>query len=280
MGKRKLRYASDSFGPLGKNHKHMFAAGSALVDYPGNAIYSFIPKNGCTTMRLSLAIRNGCIDGPDQVHWVHANNSTFCATLRELLTVDYTYVVLRCPFRRLASVFLDKIVGDKAPLEKLWNHAERQFDRESITFTQFVALLAESALRIDIHWRPQVDFLVYETYDAYFQLERFGHVMEEVRRRTALQIVDARNLTKHGIAHLQTIGAYAEHAHTPAHRVREMKRSAVIPDPMSVYSEDTVEQVRRLYRDDLLLYAMRFGTEHLMFGEQWVDLEPKTRRFS
>ena len=82
MKKRVLKYASSNYEPLGKNKKHQFAAAHALNIYSSNTIYSFIPKNACTTMRLSLALENGCIQSIKDFNWIHRNNATFSASLR------------------------------------------------------------------------------------------------------------------------------------------------------------------------------------------------------
>src|SRR5918999_530628 len=111
MGIRTLRYAGASTKPLAQNIQHAWAQQYALKVYRANAIYSFIPKNACSTMRLSLALANGCIKSAAEFNWIHHNNPTFRATLQDLAIADYTFVILRCPYARLASCFLDKFVG-------------------------------------------------------------------------------------------------------------------------------------------------------------------------
>lgn len=112
-----LRYARGEEVALSQNGAHGFAAQHALVHYTSGAVYSFIPKNACSTMRYSMAIANNCISGPEDWTWIHKNNGTFVATLPELVRAPYSFVILRCPHARLASVFLDKIV-DRTP--ELW----------------------------------------------------------------------------------------------------------------------------------------------------------------
>ena len=111
MKKRQLNYTANSYVKLNKNMQHKLAQNHALRIYKSNSIYSFIPKNGCSTMRLSLALANGCISDPKDFEWIHNNSLTFSADLPSLLLADYTFVILRCPFARLASVYLDKIVS-------------------------------------------------------------------------------------------------------------------------------------------------------------------------
>lgn len=108
---RFLKYATDSFGPLAQNHSHQLAQSHALCIYESDAIYSFIPKNACSTMRLSIARANGCIRKIKDFNWIHKNNSTFSASLSELAKARYSFVFLRDPFSRLVSVYFDKIVS-------------------------------------------------------------------------------------------------------------------------------------------------------------------------
>ena len=62
-------------GQLGLNNLQsitMFrlSVNHSMMLYRKNALYSFIPKNACSTLRLSTAIENGCIDGIEQGHYL------------------------------------------------------------------------------------------------------------------------------------------------------------------------------------------------------------------
>ncbi len=116
-------------------------------------------------MRLRIAQANGCIDSIDQGHWIHANNKTFNATLGEAIKADYTFTILRCPYRRLVSVFLDKFVAKEPSAWQYRESLERGIELDTLTFRDFVKSLDKPViLKSDIHWRPQVDFLMYRQY--------------------------------------------------------------------------------------------------------------------
>ncbi|NER52069.1 MAG: sulfotransferase family protein, partial [Symploca sp. SIO1A3] len=200
MKTRFLLHAASSYQSL-KHHNPQFnfAKRHALRLFKSNAIYSFIPKNACSTLRLSLAIDNGVIKNTDDFQWIHNNNDTFSAELADLATADYTFVVLRCPYRRLASVYLDKIVGWKFSARQLQKALKGAIDLNEVTFTDFVKELKKQEIRTcDIHWREQVDFLIYEEYDDYFCVEDFEKVVSQLKQKIDLKVIDARNLTKHG----------------------------------------------------------------------------------
>lgn len=260
---RLLRHARSQLVPLARNGPHATAAAQALVHYPTGAVYSFIPKNACSTLRYSFALANGCIAGPEDWVWIHPNNATFKASLRELVTAPYTFVVLRCPYARLASVFLDKIVGRYPDFWGLHRLSGDQLDPETTTFRQFVGALAKyRALAKNIHWQPQSDFLVYERYDDVFALERFGAAVDTLAAR-GIAVADARPLTGHGTDHLTPeTGAFAD---MPIHRLARMKRQGKVPAHDALYDEALVSRVQRLYADDIDLYARWCGPEDMLF---------------
>ncbi len=250
---------------LGKNQKHTYASQFALSIYPKNSIYSFIPKNACSTMRLTIGIVNGCIPSADYVNWIHNNNRTFVATLRELVTADYTFVILRCPFSRVASTFLDKIVTVKEISMQLCWLSGRRFDPEGMTFREFVDLLkVPELLNSNIHWRPQLDFLVYEFYDDFFQVESFSQVTDKLAKKIGLEITDARGLTKHGLDGL-SLNSSDFFGDTSRQVLENMKIGGESPDPRALYDDDIIEAVKTIYADDIRYYTELFGPERLLF---------------
>lgn len=234
--------------------------------YRERAIYSFIPKNACSTMRFSLAVANGCIAGEGDFNWIHANNKTFSADLESLLTAEYTFVILRCPFARIASAYLDKLVNRDGQLWTLRSHEQYAFEPDNLTFRRFVRLLQRPATRnLDIHWRPQVDFLVYEEYDSYFALEDFATAVRTLEERLGLAVLDARHLTRHGTDQFAALedGCYADVA---PDEILAAKRQGRCPSLRAMYDDETVALVRSCYAADLALYRSLFGEAALMFG--------------
>jgi hypothetical protein len=265
--KRRLRYTAKSYNSLLRaNPAHAFAMRHALRLYQQRAIYSFIPKNACSTMRFSLAVANGCIADERDFNWIHRNNETFAADLESLLTAEFTFVILRCPFARLASVYLDKIVGREVQQWALHEHERREFEPDELTFRRFVSILQKPGARnLDIHWRPQVDFLVYAEYDAYFSLENFALARQELEKRLAIDILDARPLTRHGTDRYQLLESEC-YADVLPHEIQTLKRSGQCPAVKALYDDETVSMVRRAYADDIEFYATAFDPGALLFA--------------
>lgn len=262
---RLLRYAAASNGPLADNRQHQFAAQFALEIFEPRAIYSLIPKNACSTLRFALSRANGAISNLDQINWIHENTHTFRAGLRELATATYTFVVLRCPFRRLASAFLDKIVGRYPPFWRAFPQSREQVDPGRITFRDFTnRICAPGGVGTDVHWRRQTDFLVYQDYDDWFCLKDFAKARNTLKNRIGLDITD----TRPALTHDQTRGA-ATHtgplADLPITDLAALQQAGSAPDYKMLFDTQIAERVARTYAEDIALYADRFGTRGLLF---------------
>ncbi|MFT6075585.1 MAG: hypothetical protein ACJAZ1_002515 [Yoonia sp.] len=268
-----LRYARVRRDRLSQNTAHSFAASHALMHYASGAVYSFIPKNACSTLRYSLALANQCIAGPEDWTWIHLNNGTFTATLPDLITAPMSFVILRCPHARLASVFLDKIVDKTPDLWQLYRLTGDGFDPDTLTFRDFVAILAqEDLLKANIHWRPQIDFLVYEDYTQVFALERFGETVSSLRDSIGFEVQDARALTGHGTDAVTLIDS-GDFADMPLHALGALKRGGQLPAHAQLYDTALIGQVGDLYSEDLELYAEHLPVDQLTFPISFT--EPK-----
>ncbi len=284
---RRLRFSPGTTDSLETNTAHNFAAKHALEIYGSDAIYTFIPKNGCSTLRYSIAQSNGVIGGPADINWIHANNMTFRASLRSLVTARYTFAVLRCPFRRLSSVFLDKAVKQEKPMRMLQRNHEyhipalprwrARMDRRwlrklgrhqtypDMTFRTFLDRLAEpGGCATDHHWMPQTAFLIYKDYDDLFCLEDFDTAITQLNNRIGLVVEDARSLTGHGIDNKQQKNDKC-FADTPVCELAETNAAGLVPSPSALFDDALIAATRTLYRDDLDLYQARFGDKALLF---------------
>lgn len=262
-----LRYARSEDVPLSQNKAHSFAAHNALVHYPSGAVYSFIPKNACSTLRYSMAIANNCITGPEDWTWIHLNNGTFAATLPELVRAPFSFTVLRCPHARLASVFLDKIVDKTPELWQLYRLTRDGFDPDALTFRHFVTLLGEKTLlTANIHWRPQQDFLVYEQYSHVFALEQFREAAPVLQDAIGFTVQDARRLTGHGTDRVEMIreGMFAD---TPLVELAQMKRGGKLPAHGQLYDPALARRVADLYTGDMTIYAAHLDAQLLSFPD-------------
>lgn len=262
-----FNFSSTTFNALDKNWQHQFCINYAMQVYKSDAIYTLIPKNGCSTLRLSIAIANGCIDNVEQGNWIHTNNHTFKPTLKDAVTARYKFVILRCPFRRLASVFLDKFVAKEPEAWQYRDLLNREVDLNELTFQDFVKTLqVPSRITANVHWRPQSSFLLYREYDDYFALEHFDKIVTLLKKKIDLKVVDARTLTSHGTDRFSTLCDSSYHQ-TAAFDIAALKREGKCPTHESLYTPELVEIVRRLYASDIKLYSKHCNKEDLLFKQ-------------
>lgn len=276
MTGRLLRYARERGEDLSRNTRHRFAADHALMAFQTGAIYSFIPKNACSSLRVSLALANGCIAGTEDWTWIHRNNATFRAGLRDLVTAPFSFVILRCPHARLASAFLDKMVGRRSEFWRLQEADSYGIDPDSFTFRQFVTCLERrKMLALNHHWCPQEEFLVYEDYDLWVALENFRDAIPDIAAGTGMEIVDARPLTGHGTDGLEVLDDTC-FADTPMPVLAEMRRKGRVPSHAALYDAELADRAAALYRGDGRLYRGHFGAGGLLFPETFATTDTTT----
>jgi hypothetical protein len=252
--RRLFRYTRGNLQFLAQNAAHQFASQHALSIYAVDAIYSFIPKNACSTMRYTLGLANGAIAGPEQFHWIHTNNLTFRASLAELAKAKYTFVILRDPYRRIASCYLDKMVDQTTVA---WTYHALTGYRTApamLTFREFITRV-KSLLRGNEHWRPQVDFLIYEHYDDIFCLEAFSDAILTLRNRIGLEVQDARDLAAHGSEQFEPSDGDEPFADRPAHEIATLKRAGRIPRAAQLYDASLIAEVGQMYAADIAFYT-------------------------
>lgn len=268
---RLLRYPRLSNLSLDENRDHKFAANQALAVYGANTVYTFIPKNACSTLRYSLAIHNGFLRLGDDPSWIGQNNKVFVADQRMLIECDYNFVVFRCPYRRLASSYLDKVVKGDAYARVLLAKSSAPSDLAAVTrddilkltFRDFARLcMAPRSKTIDFHWIPQVAFLVYEDYDDWFSVENFAAATDKLSK-IGLTVHDTRELIPHSTYLLTKIeGNFSQ---VPASKIAQLRSEGKVPDYASLYDDETKAIVKSAYARDVRLYSDKIGTESLLF---------------
>jgi hypothetical protein len=265
--RRSLRYAAAVKSPLAGNQRHIFAADYAMALYRQRAVFSMIPKNACTSLRLTAAMANGAIESEADWQWIHANNNTFKPSLADLATAVYTFTVLRCPFARLASCYLDKMVGRWPDAWQLFGLTDEATAPADLTFRAFVTAVCKPALRsANIHWRPQIDFLVYGDYDDWFCVEDFAAAAAAIEGKTAVRVADARHLTQHSLGRYRLLPPEEPHGDVPAWRIEALLRSGTCPHPRSLFDAELREMASHAFAPDFKLHRQHFPGKGLFDG--------------
>jgi hypothetical protein len=256
--RRELRYARWDMGPLADNKKHCFSRDFTMNLYRHAAVFSFIPKNACTMMRFSIAVDNGFLSADDDVNWIHANNRTFNSSQSELATAKFTFTILRCPFDRLASTYLDKIVGMYRDAWDFRADGSKLGSASQASFTDFVTeITSGERIRRNQHWRPQMDFMIYSDYDRFYSFAKMPEMIKELKETMAFEAIDVRKAAAHDRSRLQIVEG--DFSTTPAFEIAAMKRSGTCPSTEALYNEQTLKLVEHHYRDDIRLYTLKTG---------------------
>ena len=232
-----------------------------------NVIYCYIPKNACTLFKYFIlqnsshsSICSQILDG-GKVH--QYSNLLEISDLSELEgNKNFKFVVLRNPFKRILSAYLDKFAKWKNPeyfakqvIQKVQNKLGFQENIEkSITFSQFVDyLLEEDNSRLDPHWRPQVTFLGNLNYDYYIQFEDLNSSISYLEARFKLQI--NKKISPHRTKYLvkASDGNFSD-------SYPEFLRSLdYLPSPQNMYNPELENKIKHRYSDDIKIYESLFG---------------------
>lgn len=269
----KFKYSNFNSNNLAFNSAHKFAMSYTMMIYKKNAVFSFIPKNACSTLRLSVAIENECINSVSDSNWIHANNQTFNATIPEVLKSEYSFVFLRCPYHRLASVFLDKFVSKKVDAWQYLTTLDRNVNLDNLTFREFVLSLKNNdVFTSNIHWKPQTAFLAFNHYDDYFSVENFEVAIKLLKEKIGFNIIDARNVTNHGTNKYEHLfdKCYAD---VESFDISVMRRNGKCPSHQSLYDEEIFNLVTKLYFNDIKLYKEKCNPKDLMIKGFYIPID-------
>jgi hypothetical protein len=254
---RLLRNARLEYSTVNQNELYTFSLEHALSIYPLDAVYTFIPKNACSSLRYSIAIANGFLGDISDINWIHDNNKTFMSTQREVSRASYTFVVLRCPYTRVASCFLDKIVDGEPKFN------DEMGNRLNLSFRDFLtAIKYQHRSERDEHWRNQSDFLHYERYDEYFSLESFSEAINSLGTR-GFTVHDTRAALKHDLSNMKRVDG--DFSKTKQEELQKMKEEGYLPSYKSMFGDVEIELANDIYNDDINLYKSHFGDNELLF---------------
>lgn len=244
----------------------------ALAIYESKSIYTFIPKNACSTMRYSLARNNGFINESTHVDWHHSNNLTFTASQEYAATIDYAFVILRCPFRRIASAFLDKVVTANLVTRSIFPkkyekvllriNGKKMF--HDLSFKDFLSRIEKmDPMALNQHWRPQSDFLLYEKYDDYFSVERFAQFEAQIAERIGFKVYDTRERVGHDTTRFEKIDG--DFSSVSAGELFNIRSNGQLPSYQSLFDDEALEITSRIYGEDIALFKDKFGVQDTLF---------------
>lgn len=247
-----------------------------LVNHKYKLIYCPIPKNACTLFRTMMIQQSDDFDRYEELQLsIHEYMSVENMGLR---LTDFSYlhhpeyfkfVILRNPFERLVSAYLDKIAKHKQPesfaqklIENVYKSMEMTPDIEqSITFSQLVRYLAKTEdKKINEHWRSQHTFLGLGLFkfDYIGQFEKLDSVLKYLERKFGFQIT--RDVSKHHNQpeYITSYGNYDSQEKFPKKYPEELRKLAGVPTSNQFFTPELEQLVRERYAADIQLYEEEF----------------------
>ncbi len=177
-----------------------------LVNHKYKVIYCPIPKNACTMFNTIMVEHSDYAqqykESSQDIH-EYIGRSEVEMRLTDpsyMQNPDYfKFVILRNPFKRLVSAYLNLIVKRAKPISfayKLVMDVYRDLGMEpdinkSITFNQFINYLVKTDNdRLNAHWRPQHTFLCLGRFkfDYIGQFENLNQVKKDLNQKSQLKI--------------------------------------------------------------------------------------------
>lgn len=214
----------------------------------GRCTYISVAKTGCSTVQKTLAqvyadsVGLKSLSNPHssaKVQYFYTYKDIDRPPILDILRSAPLFTLVRNPYVRVLSAYLDKIVGNRK--EKAYFAKRHGLDPDAeIHFDQFISALAtELPPEMDRHWVPQTTVVA----PAAFRYQMICHqesLDEDLRRVLEAIGADA-----------DTILTYSPHRTSAQHKIAEH------------YSEKTKAIVRSIYADDFAFFGYSEDAENL-----------------
>lgn len=235
-----------------------FQNGHHLIDPYHRIIYCYVAKNACSTMkfhflRKKLRAENAAISDEEINETVHKISRQHA--IADPGTVEfseyYSFFILRDPFSRIASAFLDKFVRTEALpryADRLMSEYGPQTAPEQWTFSDFIHAIAKSPVEsLNEHWMPQYMHLIEDVDYEFFRIE---DIAKSLRLRNIYGNL-SKNVREHTLRYLDL--------DRPAHEtpIAELKafygKEGQVPSRSSLCHADLEAPIRSIFGPDFEL---------------------------
>ena len=176
----------------------------------------------------------------------------------DLLRTNYSFVILRNPFKRLLSAYCDKICHkSKNKNDSSYENTKSLLGTNRQTsFSEFIDIIWNnpSLKKKDQHFQDQCDFLVYEKYSDYFAFESYDETIEAIHSKTGMSIEDTRPFNSiYTTYNCEKSNEF--NLNTPGESIASLMAQHKRPIPELMYNEELIKKVGELYFSDILLYS-------------------------
>ena len=257
-------------GFLGNQGKTIDPLGYYFINHNLKLLYCSIPKNACTLFK-NIIVENSKYKqeyerSQQNIHqFIISKRGTVDNLLSSLSASDYfKLVVLRNPFARLASGYLDKIAKHLQPesfaievIKDVQQHLGLEIDlQKSITFEQFIQYLARKQdCELNDHWKPQDNFVAGVQFDFIGQFENLNRTIDILQNNYNIRI------QKQGSEHATKYQQFAEDISFHTLYPQELRDLSGMPTAKQIYSPELETIVRQRYAKDIKLYEQTFAVD-------------------
>ena len=266
----------ENYGFIGKEGSTSDPLKHLLVNHNLKLIYCSIPKNACTYFKEALIANNSSWHEEYQEYQksnfnVHdfLSNKRLGYSLNNLIShlEDETYtkiVILRNPFERIVSAYLNKIITSKRVLrfvEKVINSVSQRNSKtitvdNRITFQQFVEYLCYTKDPwLNIHFRPQHCFVGNIKFDIVGQFENMNSVIDRLEDKFNIQLKRKKPIN-------QTSYQDIERKNKSFHSMYRQELCSLdgLPTAKQLFTPELERMFRKRYALDIEIYERAFNT--------------------
>ncbi|MEM9274421.1 MAG: sulfotransferase family 2 domain-containing protein [Cyanobacteria bacterium P01_F01_bin.143] len=274
-----------------KSQDPQFRLRDYWINHDLKLIFCAIPKNANTLFKTMLVeySQNSAEykKGNLNVHQYFSENKDFEEefALKDISYLDnpeyFKFVILRNPFRRLVSGYINKFVSpivESMRRKKKFTptkpiSAQGKIIREvseflgiepdfekSVTFDQFIRYLSRTEdVKLNIHWRPQHTFLGLGLfkfkYDFIGKFEELNLVIEHLEKKFDIQ-VNKNVMGKSHITNYKEFTNSGDFCHKYPIDFLELEG---VPSSNQLYTPELEALVRVRYAEDIALYEREFN---------------------
>ncbi len=253
----------------------------ALINQKYKIIYLPLAKNACTLF-ITMMIKNSSEwqryqDFGDNIYAYSRRHDT------QFGVPDFSYfskndyfkfTILRNPFNRLVSAYLDKIVkyNELEPfaqqvIRDIQNFLNINYNpAQSITFRQFILYLSETEdYLLNEHWRSQHTFLGREILELDYlgQFEELDSVIKFLENKFDFTITTDVEDSNEFEEHITKYVEYDSNQKVCDTYPTELKFLKILhggfPKATSFYTPDLIELVTNRFAKDISIYQQQFG---------------------
>ncbi len=235
-----------------------FAMGRTLLARDAGLVISVVPKNASSSLKLAIIesdfpeIAASYLSLQDLIDDVHRFDGLLTVKNFSDMTGTETVRVVRDPLRRAVSAYYNKFVEDveTSIVKDVCGFLGK--DPADVSFESFVWYLTNApSYWLDPHFRPQVDFFVFERYNYTFVQEQAELLQSFIESRMGVPLRHANDRRVRGPIAEPMIYCGA----LPAKFFSELYENGQPSRSWQDFLSPKVESaLRARYRDDFILY--------------------------